>query len=47
MLIETGQGYVEVVSFYDTASDHYGADIYYHNNYSDSITLLIVEPQYE
>ena len=44
VLIEANIGYLEVVSFYETELKTYGADIYYEEKLTESITAMNNEP---
>lgn len=47
VLIEAHMGYLEVISFFDTTTKTYGADIYFEDKLSETITSMIKEPMRE
>lgn len=46
-LVEATDGYVDVVSYYDTVTCTFGADIYYQNQFAENINLMKNEPHYD
>jgi hypothetical protein len=47
VILKSDKGYIEVVSFFETTSKTFGADIYYCNLYVETIDDLNKEPSYE
>jgi hypothetical protein len=47
ILIEAHMGYLEVISFFDTITKTYGADIYYEDQLSETIISMNQEPMRE
>ena len=47
VLLETETGYLDVVSYYDSGTNTFGADIYYCNMFVETINSMTKEPSYE
>ena len=47
VLIEAQDGFLEVISYFDTTTKTYGADIFYEDKFAESINSMANEPQRE